>query len=229
MKKLLKVTLATLAMVALIICSVATLSSSIHTMNYGIEFNSSSQIDDKYGKLDSNTRHVIEKTFEKVTRETGFNFYFSYVFEELNDTYVLSLSANPKTIFVFYDASENAIDIVTNIEMKEDSFRKTLKEDEDLEDFIPNYMNSVKNSITEQSNKVYIENMSGKFLTTLLIFLVLLAIFAAFFIPYVRLVKKNIKEIQDAKIAKKQQKLARKAQKTQTDAKQVKHSGDIDH
>lgn len=222
MKKLLKVTLATLAMVALLICSIATLLSSTHTMYNGIEFNSTSQIDDKYGKLDSNTRYVIEKTFEKVTRETGFNFYFSYVFEELNDTYVLSLSANPKTIFVFYDASENAINIVTNIEMKEDSFRKTLKEDEDLEDFIPNYMNSVKNSITEQSNKVYIERMSGKFLTKFLIFLITFILFASFFVPYIRYVKKGVKEIQNAAIVKKQQKLACKIQKKQTN-----HSGDI--
>lgn len=105
---------------------------------------SSKNIDDPYGKLDRNTTEIISKSLNKAMNKTHVPFYFSFLYEDMNVSYVQNFEDN--AIIIYYNKTTNVIGFVAK-EIEND-YSASISSQEELanifEEFVSNVANNVK-------------------------------------------------------------------------------------
>lgn len=105
---------------------------------------SSKNIDDPYGKLDRNTTEIISKSLNKAMNKTHVPFYFSFLYEDMNVSYVQNFEDN--AIIICYNKTTNVIGFVAK-EIEND-YSASISSQEELanifEEFVSNVANNVK-------------------------------------------------------------------------------------
>ena len=105
---------------------------------------SSKNIDDPYGKLDRNTTEIISKSLNKAMNKTHVPFYFSFLYEHMNVSYVQNFEDN--AIIIYYNKTTNVIGFVAK-EIEND-YSASISSQEELanifEEFVSNVANNVK-------------------------------------------------------------------------------------
>lgn len=188
-KKHVKTFLCTFCMGILLAGSLLTLFSFLFFSRNGIEFKNEN-IDDAYGKLSTNTKIILEDSIKNAMETKNTEFFFSYVYEDLNENYIKNLSLKDKAVFIYYNDTTKELNTISKLKINGNNFRKILTGDKDLDKVIPNYINSICENMEGKTNQIYSNNL--RFITSSLIF-----VFIVFFITFFSNIGKYVKYIKN--------------------------------
>ncbi len=118
-------------------------------------------IDDRYGSLDTNTEKVIKEEITKIMKDKRTNIYFSYVYNDINETYKESLYSGKNYIFFYYNKNNNTLKVLSDIKYVKELNLCYNVENNDIVSPFRHALKSIK-KIDKQSNKLFYETIEKK-------------------------------------------------------------------
>lgn len=159
---------------ALLVISIFLFCTSVFLLFFSI-INRESSIDDRYGKLDTNTKMVLEKRLNSVMKEKKIILKFSYLTgDDINEYYFQEVTKNSNALLIYYNENTNNIKLKThhpnfcNYDVVIES-NKT-----DLCNNLISYINTLNTTIEENKFYIYFSSESLFTITTLTILILML-------------------------------------------------------
>ncbi len=159
-----------------------------------ISFKEEENIDDRYEKLTKDNNHAIVNSLKSAMKEKRINFYFSFVYEDLNESYFNKLTTG-KSIIIYYNDNTKKLNTISNIDLE--NFKESiptikLKSKDELSKIVPEYIEIICDNLTINSSTRYCENLGlSTLLIGALIMLIYLLIFCLSLISIIRLKSKK--------------------------------------
>ena len=162
---------------------------------------SDSKIDDRYGSLNTNEKKIIEENIIKIMKEKRINVYFSYVYNEINETYKDNLYCGEKYIIFCYNNNNATLKVLSDIEAVKKLNLNYNIENNNIKVPFEDTVKSIS-TIDKQSKKMFYSSEtihSVAILISFFSFIIFFCIFLSLFLSYniektLEKCKENIRE-----------------------------------
>lgn len=150
---------------------------------------------DDYGNLREKESEIIEASLKNVMKSKKYNFYFAYVYEDINQKYAKSFSK--KSIIIYYNANTSNLKVISNsVDLKgKENKIVTLENNEQLLDKFPEYIKNITEQLKPRYN-IYYNSPFQRVLGFFSLLLILIIILFLIPISYNYFEPKKYKEIE---------------------------------
>lgn len=172
-----KTILFTLVMLLLVAAFISSVFGLVILKNNAFDI-TSENLDDSYGKLDTNTKLILENTLEKFAKKENIPIYFSFVFEDLNENYIRKFGKTDGSVFICYNDTTKELNVISNLLENDSSFKKILTSKDDLSKTIPDFVNTISDNVRPSKKTFYFNNLeaiSGLILSVALVTFIILS------------------------------------------------------